>query len=176
MNHKHLHYMETAAFASINHDHRSIRAGKLPRIRQTNGPNRICRHHCNCKLWWKQFLHVCKRSPDLNVSGSEQRCSLQIICTLHHLTFHPSFYHGAIPSKCDCIHAKQQPLTSGSNRASSHDMQTLFTLQSIPKQHFKREQADKPSKPLWQIDYMRRPIGACSLEVSVCHRKVLFGA
>lgn len=41
MNHKHLHYMETTAFKSINHNHRSIQAGKLPHIRQTNGPNRI---------------------------------------------------------------------------------------------------------------------------------------
>lgn len=91
---------------------------------------------------------------------------------------------------------KKQPLTlmnkirrMGHSRGSSHDIPPLFTLQSIPEQHFKRnycflflcfkkkrerEQPGKPSKPLWQIDYMWRPIRACSLEVSICHWKVLF--
>ncbi len=40
---------------------------------------------------------------------------------------------------------------------------------------FKTNRQVKPSKPLWQIDYMWRPIRACTLKVSICHLKVLFG-
>ncbi len=65
------------------------------------------------------------------------------------LTFHPSLYNWAIPHnctvQCKCIHYSAKKTTTHfkihwkrHTRAFLHDTQPLFTVQSIPKQHFKR--------------------------------------
>lgn len=77
MNCRYLYYIESAAFNSVNHNHRSIRAGKLPHIRLTNGPNRMqaasaditaSLNYDENRLFFLMFLHLCKCSPDLKVS------------------------------------------------------------------------------------------------------------
>lgn len=131
MNHKHL-YMETAAFNSINHNHCFIWAGKLPHIRQTNGPNCIqagstditaalnydqnwiC---ANALLIWKSAWEVSSDQRVFLAYDSRLRVQRQHALpwpiTQNHLyspplTFHQSFYHWAISPncavQCNCIH------------------------------------------------------------------------
>lgn len=129
MNHKHLYYMETTAFNSINHNHRSIWAGKLTHIRQTNGPNCIQAgstditaalnydQNCICVnalLIWKSawevssdqrvFLLVLFLAYDSRLHMQRQH-ALPWTITQNHLyspplTFHQSFYHWAISPNC----------------------------------------------------------------------------
>lgn len=109
------------------------------------------------------------------------------------LTFHPCLYHWAIlPNctvQCNCIHyyAKKQPLTLKHFEkdtlepfcmAHNHCLLYNQSQNNISKEtisFFKTDRQVKPSKPLWQIDSMWRPIRACSFKVSICHWKVLFG-
>lgn len=109
MNHKHLHYMETTAFKSINHNHRSIRAGKLPHIRQTNGPNRIQAASADITatrdyddiMGFFPDVSACERqlrSESASAADSAASAALPWPITQNHLyspplTFHPSFYH-----------------------------------------------------------------------------------